>query len=104
MTALQGRINSLHADLANARLDQQMGLLSVLTAEQRKELRRGFLKMEDFGMGGMMGGMRHHMRGHGGPGCGSGGHHGGGGGHGGEDHEGGPDHKEHASNMPVDKS
>jgi Spy/CpxP family protein refolding chaperone len=102
--ALQGKINSLHADMANARLDQQIGLLGVLTPEQRKDLRRGFLKMEDFGMGGMKGGMHHGWRGGGcGPHGGGGGHHGEH--HGGSHHEGGgSDHKEHASSLPVDKS
>lgn len=107
LQSLQGKINALHADIANARLDQQIGLLGVLSSEQRKDLRRGFLKMEDFGMGGMMGGMKHHWRGHGG----SAGHGGCGphGGHGGaehqEGHETGPggDHKEHASVPAADK-
>lgn len=51
---IQGKINSLRGDIANYRLEQQIGLLGVLTPEQRKELRRNFVKRADFGPGAMM--------------------------------------------------
>lgn len=77
--SLQGKINALQADLATMKLERQMGYVNALTAEQRKELRRSFLKVSDFGMGGMMKHrmmrkhMEHHHGGchkHGGPGAG----------------------------------
>lgn len=100
--SIQSKINGLKDDLANLRLDQQIGLLNCLTADQRKELRRSYVKHVDFGMMGGMGGMHgmhgmRGMRGHGGCASGGwggphgrGGHHGDGGeghhGHGGEGH------------------
>ena len=74
--SLQSKINNAKADLANLKLDERMSLLAVLTPEQRKELRRNYVKRMDFGMGG--GQMRHRfMKSHrGGPGGGPG--HGGG--------------------------
>lgn len=75
--SIQNKINSAKADLANLHLDERMSLLAVLTAEQRKELRKNYIKRMDFGMMGGGGHWRHHMRkgggghGHGGPGAGS---------------------------------
>ncbi len=101
--SLQSKINSLHNDLANMKLEQRISLLNTLTAEQRKELRKSYIKMMDFGPMMMHGKMRHHGWGHrsgggGGGGCSPGGH-GGPGGHRG--HHGGPggEHKE----APTDK-
>jgi Spy/CpxP family protein refolding chaperone len=65
ITSLQTRINAIHADLSNAHLEMKMACLSVLTPEQRHDLRRKMLR----GMSGMGGpGMGHGMPGHGGPG------------------------------------
>jgi Spy/CpxP family protein refolding chaperone len=62
ITALQGRINALKADLANSKLDNKLAMLNVLTAEQRADLRRNMLQR----MGG--GGKRGWGRGPGGGG------------------------------------
>ncbi|MBX9687360.1 MAG: periplasmic heavy metal sensor [Candidatus Obscuribacterales bacterium] len=57
--ALQGKINTLRDDLANLKLEQRMDLLNTLTSEQRKELRRSYVKFMDFGPGPGMMKMRH---------------------------------------------
>lgn len=44
-TATQSKINSLHADLANIKLDKKLAMMGVLTPEQRKELTQRFQKM-----------------------------------------------------------
>jgi Spy/CpxP family protein refolding chaperone len=69
-SAAQSKVNSLHADLANIKLDKKIAMLSVLTAEQRQELHNRFLKMavmRDFMGGHRRGGMMlrrgHHRRG-----------------------------------------
>lgn len=54
LLAVQTRINTLKGDIANSRLEEQMGVLGVLSAEQRKEIRRNFVKRADFGPGMMM--------------------------------------------------
>lgn len=98
--SLQSKINSIHNDLSNLKLEQRISMLNTLTAEQRKELRKSYIKMMDFGPMMMHGKMRHHGWGHkgGGGACGPGGPGGPGGHHG---HHGGPgaDHKE----GPTDK-
>lgn len=70
--SIQSKINAAKADLANYKLDERMSLLAVLTPEQRKEVRRNYVKRMDFGMGGgghhFMRRMMHH-RGGKGPGC-----------------------------------
>lgn len=48
--SLQSKINALKSDLANAKLENKLAMLDVLTAEQRKEIRERVIK------GGMMGG------------------------------------------------
>jgi Spy/CpxP family protein refolding chaperone len=84
--SIQSKINGLRDELANLKLEEHMNMLNCLTAEQRKELRRNYVKHMDFGMmmmgpdpgmhpgmrGGMHGGMRGEHRGHGGPGWGEG--------------------------------
>lgn len=70
-SAAQSRINSLHADLANIKLDKKLAMLAVLTPDQRKELHNRFLKMavmRDFmgghhGRRGMMMRRMHHKGG-----------------------------------------
>ncbi|MBY0357027.1 MAG: Spy/CpxP family protein refolding chaperone [Candidatus Obscuribacterales bacterium] len=62
--AVQTRINGLKADLANLRLDEQVGMLGVLTNEQRKELRRNFVKRADFGPMAMFGRFKHCKKSH----------------------------------------
>ncbi len=41
---IQNRLNGLRAEIANIQLDSQLNSLGVLTAEQRQDLRRAFLK------------------------------------------------------------
>ncbi len=62
--SLQSKINGLKDELANLKLEQRISLLNTLTAEQRKELRRSYVKCMDFGMMGMRmrGRMGHHGR------------------------------------------
>ncbi len=75
--SIQNKVNGLRDELANLKLDQHVGLLNCLTADQRKELRRNFVKHMDFGMMGMQPGMQgmsgmhcgeHYYGGHGGSG------------------------------------
>lgn len=63
ITATQSRINALKTELANQRLDDKLAMMSILTADQRREMRRNMLQR----MGGF----------HGGPGRGFGGRMGG---------------------------
>lgn len=89
--AVQSRINALHAELANQKLEDRLAMADVLTPEQRAQMRHFMLKrMSGCGIAGgsMMGGHHMHMR-HGG-----GGHHGMGGHMGREHGAGGPDCKD----------
>lgn len=50
--ALQGRINAAKADLANSRVEDRIATMNVLTAEQRRDLRRKMLERMAGGWGG----------------------------------------------------
>jgi Spy/CpxP family protein refolding chaperone len=74
---IQNKINSIKADMSNARLNLRIDEIAVLTPEQREAMRHRMLVSEAFG-GGRFGHHRH----------GGGGHFGGGGRH--FEHGGGP--------------
>ena len=70
---IQSKINSLHSDLANARVSGRLEVLSVLTPEQKQKLRHAALKRQALGAAGMHGKGQHggrggHHKGHGRPG------------------------------------
>jgi Spy/CpxP family protein refolding chaperone len=65
--ALQGRVNAIKTELSNERLENKIAAMNVLTAEQRKDLRRNMLQRMSGGWGGRGGGMSGH--GGGGHGC-----------------------------------
>lgn len=55
---LQGKINAVRADLANARVAMMVDAHAILTAEQKQQMRRRYL------MGGRKGGFMHGRREH----------------------------------------
>ena len=63
LTAIQNRINALQNDISTIRFDSEVNTMAVLTAEQRKDLRREMVKKAAGDGCGMGGGM-----------CGPGGH------------------------------
>jgi Spy/CpxP family protein refolding chaperone len=66
---VQSKINSLKADLSNARLNMRMDTLAILTPDQKQKLRHNSLKRQAFGGHGHGGHRGHHHFGkHGGPG------------------------------------
>lgn len=65
--AAQARVNALKTELANAKLESRINMLSVLTPEQRTDLRRNMLQR--MGGGGGHRGWRGKFMGPGGPGC-----------------------------------
>jgi hypothetical protein len=56
--SLQGKINAIRADLANARVAMAVDANAIFTAEQKQQMRRRYL------MGGRKGGFMHGRRGH----------------------------------------
>lgn len=61
--ALQSKINAVKADLANAKLENKLAMLDVLTAEQRKEIRERVIKGGGRGGPGMRRNMMYHRKG-----------------------------------------